>query len=234
MRARPLYWMSSHGKFRPRGFTLMSTDRMVVIRTSCVAAGTALIVAMFSVGCSPANGDESRPALEAGCHRGTGGAVGVAGMRGMFRRRTGKAGAACQTGRTSLDRNPVAGTLAVPESADRGPGCAQTGSRSRRAPGSTVKRSTSKSSARTPKCSIRSRRSRPSPASRHRNMIGHCSRRTEPQVAARSEAGSSRRARAAPPTDRNRRASQNVPRSARRQGKRHDPVSGSDGRPKKV
>lgn len=38
----------------------MSTDRMIVIRTSWVAAGTALIVAMFSVGCSPTNGDERR------------------------------------------------------------------------------------------------------------------------------------------------------------------------------
>jgi len=36
----------------------MRTDRMVVMRTSCVAAGTALIVAMFSVGCSLADGDE--------------------------------------------------------------------------------------------------------------------------------------------------------------------------------
>ena|SRR5688572_7572584 len=40
----------------------MSTDRMVALRTSC---GTALIVAMFSVGCSPDNGQpRAAPALE--------------------------------------------------------------------------------------------------------------------------------------------------------------------------
>jgi hypothetical protein len=32
---------------------------MVAMRRSCVAAGTALLVAMFSVGCSPVNGDEN-------------------------------------------------------------------------------------------------------------------------------------------------------------------------------
>lgn len=36
----------------------MNTDRTVVIWTSWIAAGTALIVALFSVGCSPANGEE--------------------------------------------------------------------------------------------------------------------------------------------------------------------------------
>jgi hypothetical protein len=36
----------------------MSTDRLVLLRTSRVAAGTALILATFCAGCSPANGDE--------------------------------------------------------------------------------------------------------------------------------------------------------------------------------
>src|SRR6187402_1376472 len=43
----------------------MRIDCVVLTRTSCVAAGAALIVAMFSLGCAPANGDERSGAAQA-------------------------------------------------------------------------------------------------------------------------------------------------------------------------